>query len=387
MNLKMQQLYLTLAFVYGDNRDYVDLLDPLIFWDFAPIISIIREKRTRDEIWAAWISEACMTEILEGNYDMEIAMYYRHNAGKELLRMWEECVDQKFKNTRSKLSHEAVKKLDDMYEKIKMRLSGTKDDSIYDESFQFIEMARERKGVRTGIDWLDARIWWLRSGTVTRLNGYANTGKSRFMYRVMVNILKQGKSVHLISLEVPRGMVLINLVWAYYEVDTNDVESGKYDEKVAEFYSKFRDQIWVDDDKMSLDQIESSIISNDKDVIFIDYVQNIRATGKSEYEIMTRIAQDIQKMAITSKKPFFDLSQVSNEWSSYKVGDMIPSKGTGAFVFACDIGLVLYKWDNQWELKLSVAKNKFGNKDIEFILQADMATCTFKKIWDNLFPK
>jgi len=101
--------------------------------------------------------------------------------------------------------------------------------------------------------------------------------------------------------------------------------------------------LFIEDDKMSLEQIESSVQKNDKDVVFIDYVQNIRSQGKDEYEKMTRIAQEIQKMAITTKKVFFDLSQVSNDGTKYKVGDMIPSKGTGAFVHACDIGLVLYK--------------------------------------------
>jgi replicative DNA helicase len=75
----------------------------------------------------------------------------------------------------------------------------------------------------------------------------------------------------------------------------------------------FHDKCLIEDDKMSLDEIEASVIHNDKDVIFIDYVQNIRANGKDEYERMSRIAQELQKMAITTKKVFFDLSQVSNE--------------------------------------------------------------------------
>lgn len=82
---------------------------------------------------------------------------------------------------------------------------------------------------------------------------------------------------------------------------------------MKEFYEKFKDKCLIEDDKMSLEQIESSIVHNDREVIFIDYVQNIRAQGKEEYERMTKIAQELQKMAITTKKPFFDLSQVSND--------------------------------------------------------------------------
>jgi hypothetical protein len=56
---------------------------------------------------------------------------------------------------------------------------------------------------------------------------------------------------------------------------------------------------------------------------------------------------------------------------------MIPSKGSGAFVHACDIGLVLYKDDDKDKLRLAIAKNKFGYKDIEFKLNVDIASCTF----------
>jgi hypothetical protein len=100
---------------------------------------------------------------------------------------------------------------------------------------------------------------------------------------------------------------------------------------------------------------------------------------------MTKIAQEIQKMAISTWKPFFDLSQVSNDGTKYKVGDMIPSKGSGAFVHACDIGLVLHKWEEKNMIHLSLAKNKFGEKDIQYTLEADMGKCEFKFLVDNSF--
>jgi hypothetical protein len=205
----------------------------------------------------------------------------------------------------------------------------------------------------------------------------------------MVNILKQGKSIQLFSLEVPKGVVLINLVWAYYNLSTSSVENWHKSKELQEFYTTFKNQLLIEDDKTSLDQIEASVIANNKDCVFIDYVQNITASGKDEYERMTKIAGDIQKLAISTWKPFFDLSQVSNEGTRYKVGDMIPSKGSGAFVHACDVGLVLTKWEeseitkNRNIINLTLAKNKFGIKDIEYRMEADMASCSFKFISDN----
>jgi len=45
---------------------------------------------------------------------------------------------------------------------------------------------------------------------------------------------------------------------------------------------------------------------------------------------------------------------------------MIPSKGSGGLVASADVGLVLYKSDNL--LKLAIAKNKFGDSQIETTL-------------------
>lgn len=381
------QFYLVLAFIYWDNREYADLLDPLLFWEYAPIISVIKSNHTMETIIAEWIKNWCMGDVLDANYDMNIAFQYRHHmCWQALLQLWEEVMDDKIKNSKKKLSHEAVQKLDEMYKKLKERLAGKTQDSLLEESMKYVKMAQEKNGVRTGLDWLDSSIGWLRSGTVTRLNWYSNVGKSRFMYRVIVNVLKQGKSIHLFSLEVPKWMVLINLVSTFYEVDSNSVEQGKHNKYIEDFYEKYGTKCLIEDDKISLEDIQTSIVKNDKDCIFIDYVQNIRAKWKDEYEKMTTIAQDIQKMAIMTCKPFFDLSQVSNEGTRYKVWDMIPSKGTGAFVHACDVWLVLYKWDDiPWkQIKLAVAKNKFGNKDIEFVLHADFSCCKFTKLSDNL---
>lgn len=376
MEITTQQKYVTLAFVYGDNRQFIDLLDPNMFWDYAVLIWIIKENQTRDDIWKKWLEEWVMWEMIE--CDTDVAMYYRINAWQELMRLWEMFITYKYKTGKKKLDRETAKRINELFETLKKRLDVQSESNVLDEAKQYISMAKEKNWVKTGIECLDNRIWWLRSGTITRLSGYSNVGKSRFMYRVVANVLKQGKSVHVFSLEVPKGMVIINLVGAYYNVSTSAIENWNHDDKLEEFYTRFKDTCCIEDDKMSLEQIESSITFNNKDVIFIDYVQNIRAAWKEEYERMTKIAQELQKMAITTKKPFFDLSQVSNEGTRYKVGDMIPSKGSGAFVHACEIGLVLYKHDDPKKLCLAVAKNKFWLKDIELVLDVDMASCGFK---------
>ena len=386
--LQIQQKFVASAFMYWDNRGFIDLLDPMMFWDYAPIISTIKKYSSwADIIFNCW-EFPCFIDLMD--IDMDIAFHYRYwNFWKEFMRLYELFLDGKFKTSKNKLNRDAVKKINALYDQLQKRLEWNVENNILEESERYIKMAQEKSGIRTWLDFLDNDIGWLRSGTVTRVSGYSNVGKSRFMYRVMVNILKQGKSIHLFSLEVPKGVVLINLVWAYYNISTSSVEYGHQSKELQEFYTAFKNQLLVEDDKTSLEQIEASVIANNKDCVFIDYVQNITASGKDEYERMTRIAGDIQKMAISNWKPFFDLSQVSNEGTRYKVGDMIPSKGSGAFVHACDVGLVLTKWEeseihkNRNIINLTLAKNKFGIKDIEYVMEADMASCSFKFISDN----
>lgn len=386
--LQTQQKYIASAFMYGDNRGFIDLLDPMMFGDYAPIISTIKKYSSGADIIFYCGEFPCFLDLMD--IDMDIAFHYRHaNFWKEFMRLYEMFLDQKFKASKNKLNRDAVKKVNVLYDQLQKRLEWNIENNILEESERYIKMAQEKSGIRTGLDFLDNDIGWLRSGTVTRVSGYSNVGKSRFMYRVMTNILQQWKKVHLFSLEVPKWVVLINLVWAYYNISTSAVEYWHQNDKLKEFYETFRNQLLIEDDKTSLDQIEASVIANNKDCVFIDYVQNITVSGKDEYERMTKIAGDIQKMAISTWKPFFDLSQVSNEGTKYKVGDMIPSKGSGAFVHACDVGLVLTKWDeteitkNRNIINLTLAKNKFWVKDIEYRMEADMASCNFKFLSSN----
>lgn len=386
--LQTQQKYIASAFMYGDNRGFIDLLDPMMFWEYAPIISTIKKYSSGADIVFNCGEFPCFLDLMD--IDMDIAFHYRHaNFWKEFMRLYEMFLDNKFKASKNKLNREAVKKVNAMYDTLQKRLEGNVENDIFEESQRYIKMAQEKRWIRTGLEFLDNDIGWLRSGTVTRVSGYSNVGKSRFMYRVMTNILKQGKSVHLFSLEVPKWVVLINLVATFNDISTSSVEYWHENKRLQEFYETFKTQLLIEDDKTSLDQIEASVLANNKDCVFIDYVQNITASGKDEYERMTKIAGDIQKMAISTWKPFFDLSQVSNEGTKYKVGDMIPSKGSGAFVHACDVGLVLTKWEetdltkNRNIINLTLAKNKFWIKDIEYRMEADMASCNFKFISDN----
>ena len=88
-----------------------------------------------------------MEEMIE--CDLDAALHYRINAGQELLRLWEMWIDNKFKNGKTKLDRAASKKITDLYDKLQNRLEGKEESNILEESHQYIDMAREKTGVKT----------------------------------------------------------------------------------------------------------------------------------------------------------------------------------------------------------------------------------------------
>lgn len=123
------------------------------------------------------------------------------------------------------------------------------------------------------------------------------------------------------SLEVTKERVVHNLMMNWYNKDYYYCSRGKWIDDSAidtsEFFSK---NIEIIDDMNHLDQIVSYTENRNPDVIFIDFVQNIQTKYSSEYESMTLVATEIQKLAIRNNIVVFDMSQIANDSIEYKSG-------------------------------------------------------------------
>ncbi len=151
-----------------------------------------------------------------------------------------------------------------------------------------------------------------------------------------------------------------------------------------DFWELFTKKIEIIDDKYSLSEIIAYTEMRKPDMIVIDFVQNIRADGKSEYERMTTIATELQQLAINQKIAIFDLSQVSNEWSKYMQGDAIPSKGSGALVASADVWLVLKREKGESDkIVLHIAKNKFWQNWKSIDYDVDFSRGIFTEQWES----
>jgi hypothetical protein len=203
---------------------------------------------------------------------------------------------------------------------------------------------------------------------------YSNQGKSRFAYSLIRNIIEQKKKVFFYSLEVDAWMLIIEILWALYKkpkeyivehIDTFDL-------------SKIEPYIEVYDSVRSLEWIETHITANKPDFAFIDFVQNIELTW-DEYSKTTEIALRLQKLAILTGVTLINLSQVNNE-SRFLEGSQIMPKWSWALFASSDV--IISLWSKNWERYLTVAKNKFWRAMVNFLLDVDFATSTFK-LWEE----
>lgn len=214
---------------------------------------------------------------------------------------------------------------------------------------------------------LDKYYWGIIEWKVYTIIAYSNVWKTSFSYNYIVNAIKEWKRVRVFSTEEQKDKVFLNIIKAYYWKSIIDY--------MKDFYINMEDfeKLTVYDD---INKLEDIIKETKKDdVIFIDFIQNIKATWDWEYEKMTTVAQELQRKAIQDNNIIFSISQVNNE-SRNKEANYMQPKWSWAIFASSDVILAIYK-ENE-ELKLNLLKNKFWPNNIKFLIQADFQKLQFK---------
>lgn len=263
--------------------------------------------------------------------------------------------------------------------------------NIYNDIYQEWLLIKENNwpiGYTTGLNLLDDVCWWLRKKTVTRLNAYANTGKSKVSYHVCNAVLSQELKTIYFTLEVSSSMVLQNLIMNSCNLEYSEVASGKWIDRsqsqVKSYANKISPLLEIVDNKYTLSDIITHCKVKKPDVVFIDFVQLIRTDDKEEYARMTRVAEDIQIMAKELDIAVFDLSQVSNDGASKAITERIYSKWSWALAASADIVVTIERKVNEsytnWDEKLimHVQKNKFWRNGIQIEIRTTFSRWQIK---------
>jgi len=194
------------------------------------------------------------------------------------------------------------------------------------------------------------------------LTAFSNVWKSKFSYNYVCDFLKKWLRVDYISLEVDSWMLFKELLCCYYNKTTYEMTYKDYTYDISDF-----EKLNIYDDLYKLEDIKTLIKSNKADIVFIDFIQNIQAPW-SETEKMTKIAQEIQLLAIETWVIIFNISQANNE-SRFKSGDQIMPKWSWAIFASSD---VMFTLNRDWkDLFYTIAKNKYWPTSKKFLVNPD----------------
>jgi replicative DNA helicase len=201
---------------------------------------------------------------------------------------------------------------------------------------------------------------------------YSGVWKSNFTYSYVVDALKRGKKVIFFSLEVQADMLMANLVKASHNITIDDIRKDSF---MWEYDVELFENLTIYDDASELTEICSITEQEEPDIIFIDFIQNVKTDWFGETEKLDKIAKRLQELAIRTNSIVFNVSQSNNE-SKFKPANEQTPKWSGTIYQSTDILITLARnWNG---IDLCVLKNKFWQSFGMFDLDADFARLQFK---------
>lgn len=115
------------------------------------------------------------------------------------------------------------------------------------------------------------------------------------------------------------------------------------------------------DDVYVLDQMIKLIKANPYEFVVIDFIQNVITGGEKEYDRLSKIALELQKLAKQQNCCILVLSQLSNFVGRMGEDKFVEYKGSGNIATVCDLGLFVER-DKEVPNKnfLYIRKNRRG---------------------------
>lgn len=222
----------------------------------------------------------------------------------------------------------------------------------------------------TGLKAIDA---FLEGGLLKKelvvLGGATGGGKSLFGGTIFYNIASKGYKSAYFSLEISNEMIVSRLLGAETNLSPTKImikmladQESKIKEDAEVKLSVFEEFMHFYDDLYLLAAIEKEIRENKYDFVVIDFIQNIMVKGMGdEYERLSYVALQLQKLAKETNTCILALSQLSNQLvRDKKNNDLVEYKGSGSIGTVCDLGFFIEKTEMEGSARLRLRKNRRG---------------------------
>lgn len=197
----------------------------------------------------------------------------------------------------------------------------------------------------------------LHRGHLWVIGGFSSTGKSAVAVNMTVDVLRTpGQWVSIISTEMTRAQYMLRMLSLITRVPQKVIRQRVtlpfMDQDQMREAERFleRAPIRIYDTKYKLSDIRATLIRQAETdglrVAFVDYLQQVRAPGESEYSQMTTAINELQELAKYLGITIITFSQLSNSMARdlndpNASKEMYAFKGSGAIKDAADVAVIL----------------------------------------------
>lgn len=230
-----------------------------------------------------------------------------------------------------------------------------------------MENNKDREVLSTGFPHLDE---FLDGGFFKKeliaLGAQTGKGKSMIAGTLFQTISAQGFKSAYFSLELSSEVIAARLIGQEAGIKYTRILYGFLDQieynKKTEAKAKlclYEDLMYFYDDLYVLAEITKEIEANQYEFIVIDFIQNIICGKDNEYERLSFVALELQKLAKKMNCCILVLSQLSNMVSREIHKDIVEYRGSGSIATVCDLGLFV---EQSQSPKASTVMNSFAIK-------------------------
>lgn len=286
------------------------------------------------------------------------------------------------------------------------KIKEEKEETLDEIDKQFVDMLErpEDLSVMSGYSKLDFSTGGFRNGTLNIIAAAQGIGKTTIAAIMAYNILKQGKKVLFVTVEMTKKDLFAKMISYLTGISYIEILKGrlrkdkdwvKFDTKEWKIINSAREKIiksnlilFGEKELTTLD-IKSKITeAGNFNIVFIDYLQELKpvAEYKTLYVKVSNIASELKSIALETDIPLVVVSSINRDYSDRK--DFKPHisdiRESGRVEYVADMILLLHRESIFRDAKISenieefkhkgeiiIAKNRYGESNLSIDLYVD----------------
>jgi len=272
---------------------------------------------------------------------------------------------------------------------------------LFNQIDKFAEdVSKSDECISTGWKWLDTKLngGFLSKGRALYVfSGQTNVGKSIFLGNIAANIAAQGKTVIVISLEMPETVYGKRISSKITKIPVNELSNRT--SELKETLNAYKEQnpnariifkefppksVTVGHIKAFIKKLINKGIK--PDAVVLDYLNLIASTeGDNSYEKVKDITEQTRALSYVFECPFISATQLNRSGINKEpdLDNISESMGLG---HTADVIISIFREDGDDQLgilRTSMMKNRFGDKSGVQLMRIEYLTLTLCEETDH----